>query len=57
MRVIVSCLITLLCLGTTTAFATAQEPTTDEQKTLLCLGISYQPVARNVQPERLNSNL
>ena len=40
MRVIVSCLITLLCLGTTTAFATAQEPTTDEQKTLYALGLA-----------------
>ena len=40
MRFIVSCLITLLCLGTTTAFATAQEPTTDEQKTLYALGLA-----------------
>jgi FKBP-type peptidyl-prolyl cis-trans isomerase FkpA len=40
MRVIVSCLITLLCLGTTTAIAAAQEPTTDEQKTLYALGLA-----------------
>lgn len=40
MRVIVSCLATLLCLGTAGAFAAAQEPTTDEQKTLYALGLA-----------------
>jgi FKBP-type peptidyl-prolyl cis-trans isomerase FkpA/FKBP-type peptidyl-prolyl cis-trans isomerase FklB len=40
MRVIVSCLLTLLCLGTTAAFAAASEPTTDEQKTFYALGLS-----------------
>ena len=40
MRFIVSCLATLLCLGATTAFAAAQEPTTDEQKTLYALGLA-----------------
>ena len=40
MRSIVSCLVTLLCLGTTTAFATASEPTTDEQKTVYALGLA-----------------
>jgi FKBP-type peptidyl-prolyl cis-trans isomerase FkpA/FKBP-type peptidyl-prolyl cis-trans isomerase FklB len=40
MRFIVSCLVTLLCLGTTSAFATAPEPTTDEQKTLYSLGLA-----------------
>ena len=40
MRLVVSCLVTLLCLGTTTAFATAPEPTTDEQKTLYALGLA-----------------
>jgi FKBP-type peptidyl-prolyl cis-trans isomerase FkpA/FKBP-type peptidyl-prolyl cis-trans isomerase FklB len=40
MRFIVSCLATLLCLGTTTAFAAAQEPTTDDQKTFYALGLA-----------------
>ena len=40
MRVIVSCLMTVLCLGTTTTFAAAPEPTTDEQKTLYALGLA-----------------
>ena len=40
MRVIVSCLMALLCLGTPAAFATAPEPTTDEQKTLYALGLA-----------------
>jgi FKBP-type peptidyl-prolyl cis-trans isomerase FkpA len=40
MRFVVSCLVTLLCLGTTTAFAAAPEPTTDEQKTLYALGLA-----------------
>ncbi len=40
MRFIVSCLVTLLCLGTTAAFAAAPEPTTDEQKTLYALGLA-----------------
>jgi FKBP-type peptidyl-prolyl cis-trans isomerase FkpA/FKBP-type peptidyl-prolyl cis-trans isomerase FklB len=40
MRFVVSCLLTLLCLGTTAAFAAATEPTTDEQKTLYALGIA-----------------
>lgn len=40
MRVIVSCLATLLCLGTAGAFAATPEPTTDEQKTLYALGLA-----------------
>src|SRR6266550_579671 len=40
MRLVVSCLVTLLCLGTTMAFAAAPEPTTDEQKTLYALGLA-----------------
>ena len=40
MRFIVSCLVTVLCLGTTAAFAAAPEPTTDEQKTLYALGLA-----------------
>ena len=40
MRFVVSCLVTLLCLGTTSAFAAAPEPTTDEQKTLYALGLA-----------------
>ena len=39
MRFVVSCLVTVLCLGTTAAFAAAPEPTTDEQKTLYALGL------------------
>ena len=37
---VVSCLVTVLCLGTTSAFAAAPEPTTDEQKTLYALGLA-----------------
>src|SRR5438034_805910 len=40
MRLIISCLVTVLCLGTTAAFAAAPEPTTDEQKTLYALGLA-----------------
>jgi FKBP-type peptidyl-prolyl cis-trans isomerase FkpA/FKBP-type peptidyl-prolyl cis-trans isomerase FklB len=40
MRFIVSCLATLLCMGTTTAFAAAPEPTTDDQKTFYALGLA-----------------
>ena len=40
MRFIVSCVVTLLCLGTATAFAATPEPTTDEQKTLYSLGLA-----------------
>ena len=40
MRFIIFCLVTLLSLGTTTAFAAAPEPTTDEQKTLYALGLA-----------------
>ena len=40
MRFVVSCLVTLLCLGTTAAFAAAPEPTSDEQKTLYALGLA-----------------
>ena len=39
MRFIVSCLATVLCLGTTAAFAAAPEPTTDDQKTLYAMGL------------------
>jgi FKBP-type peptidyl-prolyl cis-trans isomerase FkpA len=47
MRVIVSCLTTLLCLGTTAAFAAAPEPTTDEQKTLYALGLAINQSLNN----------
>jgi FKBP-type peptidyl-prolyl cis-trans isomerase FkpA len=40
MRFVVSCLVTLLSLGATASFAAAQEPTTDEQKTLYALGLA-----------------
>jgi hypothetical protein len=34
MHFVVSCLVTVLCLGSTAALAAAPEPTTEEQKTL-----------------------
>ena len=40
MRFVISCLVTVLYLGTTAAFAAAPEPTTDEQKTLYALGLA-----------------
>src|SRR5438067_6549646 len=40
MRFVISCLVTVLCLGTAAAFAAAPEPTTDEQKTLYALGLA-----------------
>ncbi len=40
MRFVVSCLVAVLCLETTAAFAAAPEPTTDEQKTLYALGLA-----------------
>jgi FKBP-type peptidyl-prolyl cis-trans isomerase FkpA/FKBP-type peptidyl-prolyl cis-trans isomerase FklB len=40
MRFVVSCLVAVLCLGTTAAFAAAPEPTTDEEKTLYALGLA-----------------
>ena len=40
MRLMASCLATVLCLGTTVAFAAAPEPTTDDQKTLYALGLA-----------------
>ena len=40
MRFIIFSLVALLSLGTTTAFAGAPEPTTDEQKTLYALGLA-----------------
>jgi FKBP-type peptidyl-prolyl cis-trans isomerase FkpA len=40
MRFVVSCLVTLLSLGTTASFAAAPEPTTDEQKALYALGLA-----------------
>jgi FKBP-type peptidyl-prolyl cis-trans isomerase FkpA len=40
MRFVVSCLVTVLCLWSATAFAAAPDPTTDEQKTLYALGLA-----------------
>jgi FKBP-type peptidyl-prolyl cis-trans isomerase FkpA/FKBP-type peptidyl-prolyl cis-trans isomerase FklB len=40
MRLIVFCLATILCLGTTAAFAGAPEPTTEEQKILYTMGLT-----------------
>ena len=39
MRFVVSCLVTVLCLGSAAAFAATPEPTNDEQKTLYALGL------------------
>jgi FKBP-type peptidyl-prolyl cis-trans isomerase FkpA/FKBP-type peptidyl-prolyl cis-trans isomerase FklB len=47
MRFVVSCFVTLLCLGTTAAFAAAPEPTTDEQKTLYALGLAINQSLNN----------
>ncbi len=40
MRFVVSCLVTVLCLGTSATFAAAPELTTDEQKTLYVMGLA-----------------
>jgi FKBP-type peptidyl-prolyl cis-trans isomerase FkpA/FKBP-type peptidyl-prolyl cis-trans isomerase FklB len=40
MRFVVSCLVTVLCLGATASFAAGSEPTTDDQKTLYALGLA-----------------
>jgi FKBP-type peptidyl-prolyl cis-trans isomerase FkpA/FKBP-type peptidyl-prolyl cis-trans isomerase FklB len=40
MRFVVSCLVTVLSLGTTASFAATPEPTTDEQKTLYAMGLT-----------------
>jgi len=40
MRFVVFCLVALLSLGTTMAFAATPEPTNDEQKTLYALGLA-----------------
>ena len=47
MRFVVSCFVTLLCLGTTATFAAAPEPTTDEQKTLYALGLAINQSLNN----------
>jgi FKBP-type peptidyl-prolyl cis-trans isomerase FkpA len=47
MRFVVSCLVTMLCLGATSAFAVTQEPTTDEQKTLYALGLAINQSLNN----------
>ena len=40
MRFVVSCLVTVLGLGTTASFAATPEPITDEQKTLYAIGLT-----------------
>ena len=40
MRFVISCFVTLLCLGPIASFAAAPEPTTEEQKTLYALGLA-----------------
>ena len=40
MRLLLPCLMTLLCLGTTSALAAAPEPTTDDEKTFYALGLA-----------------
>jgi len=40
MRFVVSCLVTVLSLGTTASFAATPEPATDEQKTFYAMGLT-----------------
>lgn len=47
MRFVVSCVLTLLCLGTPAAFAAAPEPTTEEQKILYALGLAINQSLNN----------
>ena len=47
MRFVASCVVTVLCLGMTAAFAAAPEPTTDEQKTLYALGLAINQSLNN----------
>jgi FKBP-type peptidyl-prolyl cis-trans isomerase FkpA/FKBP-type peptidyl-prolyl cis-trans isomerase FklB len=47
MRFVVSCLVTLLSLGTAASFAATPEPTTDEQKTLYALGLAVNQSLNN----------
>jgi FKBP-type peptidyl-prolyl cis-trans isomerase FkpA len=57
MRFVVSCLVAVLCLGTTAAFAAAPEPTTDEQKTLYALGLAVNQSLSNFNLSELEFEL
>ncbi len=53
MRLTVSCLATMLCLGTTVAFAGAPDPTTDEQKTFYVMGLT---ISQSIESFNLNES-
>jgi FKBP-type peptidyl-prolyl cis-trans isomerase FkpA len=53
MRLIVFCLATMLCLGTTATFAGTPEPTTDEQKTFYAMGLV---ISQSIESFRLNES-
>lgn len=53
MRLTVFCLATMLCLGTTAAFAGAPEPTTDEQKTFYAMGLT---IGHSIESFSLNES-
>jgi len=53
MRLIVFCLATMLCLGTTAAFARAPEPTTDEQKIFYAMGLT---ISQSIESFGLNES-
>jgi len=53
MRLTVFCLATMLCLGTTAAFAGAPEPTTDEQKTFYAMGLT---ISQSIESFSLNES-
>ncbi|NJL16179.1 MAG: FKBP-type peptidyl-prolyl cis-trans isomerase [Nitrospira sp.] len=53
MRLIVFCLATMLCLGTTAAFAGAPEPTTDEQQIFYAMGLT---ISQSIESFGLNES-
>lgn len=53
MRLIVFCLATILCLGTTAAFGGAPEPTTEEQKILYTMGLT---ISQSIESFGLNES-
>lgn len=57
MRFVVSCFVTMLCLGTTAVFAAAPEPTTDEQKTFYALGLAINNSLSNFNLSELEFEL
>lgn len=53
MRLIVFCLATMLCLGTTAAFAGAPKPTTDEQQIFYAMGLT---ISQSIESFGLNES-